>query len=207
MCYRAWIFAAGLVLGFSLLAPPELLGAIADTKRSFFHSHQLLENMSRLSPQARRYHEILSHFSDAVEQFQRQRRRQDHQTGSSYLEQILRPERGRDDGTLAINSEKDVGPSITVAPTSDRGQMSNQRTTPGGTVAEPPSPLVSGSVDETFLWPQAQSDMLFAPEISDELGMQLPWDEYVSQFAQDVASTGTLDRVSWDPMDGTFNSG
>lgn len=102
------------------------------------------------------------------------------------------------------SSQQDAGPSITVAPTSGSDQTSNQRTTPGGTVTEPP-PLVSGSVDETFLWSQPQADLLFAPEISDELGMQLPWDEYVSQFAQDVTPIGTLE--SWDSMDGTFTSG
>lgn len=206
MLSRAWVFAAGLVLGFSLLAPPEPnMGS--DIKRSFFHSHQLLEKMSRLSPQARRYHEILCHFSDAVEQFQGQRRRQNHPAGPSYLEQILRPEKEGDGRPSTTGSRQEAGPSITVAPTGDSDEMSTQRTTPGGTVAESHSLLVPGSVDETFLWSQPQTDLLFAPEISDELGMQLPWDEYVSQFAQDVASTETLDRVSWDSMAETFNSG
>lgn len=67
--------------------------------------------------------------------------------------------------------------------------------------------MEAGSVDESFLWPHPPPDVLFAPEISDELGLQLPWDDYASQFTQDVASAGTCSRVPWNPLNANLNSG
>ena len=161
----------------------------SELKRSFTHSRQLLDKLSRLSPQARRFHEILSHFSDAVEWYEGQRRRQHQPSGPSYLEQILRPETDAKEYSSANSSRQSPGPSITVMQTGD-GQISAQNGTPGGTLTDQPSSVETVPVDEAFLWPHPPTDMLFAPEISDELGLQLPWDEYASQFSQDVASTG-----------------
>ena len=177
--FRSWIFAAGLVLGFSLLAP-EPSNVDQDPKTSFMHSRQLLERLSRLSPQARRYHEILSHFGDAVERYERQRRREHPPPGPSYLERILKP-------------EADPSAQVPAAAPANHGQY----TAPDNAMAEP-CPDESGA-DERFLWPQ-QTDMLFAPEISVELGMQLPWDEYVSQFTEDVHS-----RMPWESLNSTLN--
>src|SRR5699024_5690012 len=131
-----------------------------------------------------------SHFSDAVEWYEGQRRRQHQPSGPSYLEQILRPEADTNEFSSANSSRQSPGPSITVLPTGD-GQMSTQSGTPGGPLAEQPSALEAVPVGETFLWPHPPADVLFAPEISDELGLQLPWDEYATQFSQDVASAGT----------------
>ncbi|MBE3045473.1 hypothetical protein IMZ48_23590 [Candidatus Bathyarchaeota archaeon] len=155
-----------------------------DPKISFTHSRQLLERLSRLSPQARRYHEILHHFGDAVERYERQRRREHPPSGPSYLERILKPD-----------ADADGRPSAQVPAVAPANN--GQYTAPDGAIAGP-CPVESGA-DERFLWPQ-QTDMLFAPEISDELGMQLPWDEYVSQFTEDVHS-----RMPWDSLNSTLN--
>lgn len=188
---RAWIFAAGLVLGFSLLSLPDpLVNTGSDLKRSFTHSRQLMDKLSRLSPQARRFHEILSHFSDAVEWYVGQRRRQHQPTGPSYLEQILRPEANANEYSSAASSRQSPGPFMTAMPTTVDGQMSARSGTPGGALAEQASAAETVPVDESFLWPHPPADMLFAPEISDELGLALPWDEYAAQFAQDVAFGG-----------------
>lgn len=188
---RAWIFAAGLVLGFSLLSLPDpLVNTGSDLKRSFAHSRQLLDKLSRLSPQARRFHEILSHFSDALEWYEGQRRRQHQPTGPSYLEQILRPEENPNEYSSSTNSRQSPGPFMTAVPIAGDGQISARNGTPGGTLTEQASAVEAVPVDESFLWPHPPADMLFAPEISDELGLALPWDEYAAQFAQDVAFGG-----------------
>lgn len=160
----------------------------------FTHSCQLLERLSRLSPQARRYHEILSHFGDAVERYERQRRREHPPSNPSYLVRILKPEEDADERPYMHTPR----PSYSDAPAAD-----GQYTVPDG-MAEP-CPVVSG-VDEGHLWPQP-TDVLFAPEISDELGWQLPWDEYVSQFTGDVAAAGSCGRVPWDTLGGNLNPG
>ena len=178
-----------------------------DSKSSFDHSRKLLERLSRLSPQARRYHDILSQFSDALEAYEMKRRLVNQTpSGSSYLEQILRPEMDSGVHSPVASSEENTSASISVAPMAEDGNISTQHAVQPGMMAAQPSALEPRLQEQGSLWSQPQLGMLLAPEISDELGLQLPWDDYVSQFTQDVESPATGTRIQWNALDGDLNS-
>lgn len=87
MCIvKAWAFAAGLVLGFALLADDP---SDADAREAFRGSQHVLSALGRLSAQARQYHGILSAFSDAIEKYRRQMRRERNESRVPFVEQIL----------------------------------------------------------------------------------------------------------------------
>ncbi|EME42350.1 hypothetical protein DOTSEDRAFT_175363 [Dothistroma septosporum NZE10] len=73
---KAWMFAAGLLLGFSMFAQAEPFSEVDD---AFQNAIAVLERLARCSLQARHYFEILSTFSDAIllrrEQLARERRK------------------------------------------------------------------------------------------------------------------------------------
>lgn len=87
MCIvKAWVFAAGLVLGFALLAEDS---ADADAREAFRGSQYVLSVLGRLSAQARQYHGILVTFSDAIDKYRRQMRRERCDSRVPFVEQIL----------------------------------------------------------------------------------------------------------------------
>lgn len=67
--FRAWIFAAGLVLGFSLSTPNE---AKAETENAFMGARLVLKKLSNSSPQAKQYYDILTSFSEAINIYRQQ---------------------------------------------------------------------------------------------------------------------------------------
>lgn len=83
---RAWVFAAGLVLGFSLLADDASDG---DTREAFRGSQHVLHTIGRLSAQAAQYHQILSAFSEAIDIYRRQKRSERNESRVPFVEQIL----------------------------------------------------------------------------------------------------------------------
>lgn len=80
------MFAAGLLLGFSMFAQVE---PVPEVDGAFQNAISVLEQLGQLSPQARHYFEILSTFSDAIyarrEQLGRERRRK----SDRYVSQIF----------------------------------------------------------------------------------------------------------------------
>lgn len=86
MCIiKAWVFAAGLVLGFALLADES---SNTDTREAFRGSQHILSVLGRLSAQAEQYHKILATFSEAIDKYRRQMLRQ-QASKVPYVEQIL----------------------------------------------------------------------------------------------------------------------
>lgn len=86
MCIiKAWVFAAGLVLGFALLADET---SNTDTREAFRSSQHVLSILGRLSAQAEQYHRILAAFSDAIDKYTRQMMRQ-QASRVPHVEQIL----------------------------------------------------------------------------------------------------------------------
>lgn len=83
---RAWVFAAGLVLGFSLLADDASDG---DTREAFRGSQHVLNILGRISAQAAQYHQILSTFSEAIDLYRRQKRSERIESRVPFVEQIL----------------------------------------------------------------------------------------------------------------------
>jgi hypothetical protein len=83
---RAWIFAAGLVLGFSMFAEGE---AKFDVEDGFRSAVDVLQKLARHSPQAEHYFEILGNFSEAIRKHQQQRASERRRDSSHYVNQIL----------------------------------------------------------------------------------------------------------------------
>ncbi|KAK1702624.1 hypothetical protein CaCOL14_011862 [Colletotrichum acutatum] len=86
MCIlKAWLFAAGLVLGFSLLAPdvPQNRG------KAFHNALRVLDFLGHLSPQAAQYHRLLTSFSQAIDSFKTNSPIEQHHTGAPYVEKLL----------------------------------------------------------------------------------------------------------------------
>ncbi|KAI3557300.1 hypothetical protein CABS03_11885 [Colletotrichum abscissum] len=86
MCIlKAWLFAAGLVLGFSLLAPdvPQNRG------KSFHSALRVLDFLGHLSPQAAQYHRLLTSFSQAIDSFKTNSPVEQHHAGAPYVERLL----------------------------------------------------------------------------------------------------------------------
>lgn len=79
------MFAAGLVLGFSLLAPdvPQNRG------KAFHNALRVLDFLGHLSPQAAQYHRLLTSFSQAIDSFKTNSPIEQHHAGAPYVERLL----------------------------------------------------------------------------------------------------------------------
>ncbi|GES60117.1 hypothetical protein ATEIFO6365_0002044900 [Aspergillus terreus] len=82
---KAWIFGAGLVLGFSMFAGEPR----RDIETIFDNTLDLLNDIGRTSPQARLYHQILTSFSEAVTRFRHRVAGEVRRTVQHYMDQIL----------------------------------------------------------------------------------------------------------------------
>ncbi|KAI8943672.1 hypothetical protein NX059_001656 [Plenodomus lindquistii] len=95
MCIlKAWIFATGLVLGFSLLA--EDVGNMSERRTSFLKSLHVLGELKRLSPQAEQYYTILSSFHQAIKAYKEQQYRNRNAPRATLVDQIFLPDNTAD---------------------------------------------------------------------------------------------------------------
>jgi hypothetical protein len=62
---RAWVFAAGLILGSSLFVYDDT-ETRGETESAFQSARHVLRNLANLSPQAKHYDEILTSFAEAI---------------------------------------------------------------------------------------------------------------------------------------------
>ncbi|KZL75267.1 C6 transcription factor [Colletotrichum tofieldiae] len=86
MCIlKAWLFSAGLVLGFSLLAP----GVSQTRGRAFHNALRVLDFLGHLSPQAAQYHRLLLSFSQAIDTFKSHSPVDHRQPRPPYVERLL----------------------------------------------------------------------------------------------------------------------
>lgn len=83
--FRAWIFGAGLVLGFSMFAGEPR----QDIEDSFGGAREVLDSIAATSSQARLYHEILTSFSEAVSKYRQRVSGEVRRTVQHYMDQIL----------------------------------------------------------------------------------------------------------------------
>ncbi|KAI6354084.1 hypothetical protein MCOR25_008753 [Pyricularia grisea] len=139
MCIiKAWIFATGLVLGFSLLVDEVKDAAGATERREAFRSSlHILGELKRLSPQAGQYFGILANFRDAIEQY-RQR-----------LVQEKREESSRDSLVDRIFSPL---PSISVADRAQPQQPLEQHEEQLAGLSQMPTPEMTILDDEIATW-------------------------------------------------------
>ncbi|KAK0118323.1 hypothetical protein ONS95_012618 [Cadophora gregata] len=87
MCIlKAWIFAAGLVLGFTLFANIEVS---SEVENAFTGVRDVLKKLSLQSPQAEHYHDVLSSFSEAIIKRRKQIAQERRRATSQYVDRIL----------------------------------------------------------------------------------------------------------------------
>ncbi|KAK3717048.1 hypothetical protein LTR37_006103 [Vermiconidia calcicola] len=109
MCLlKAWMFAAGLLLGFSLFAQGDSGGG---TNEAFHHARAVLKKLAELSPQAAHYHDILTSFSESIEMYRRKLKDEKRRMTSRYLDQTFT--------SVATDQECRSVPPTPVEPASD----------------------------------------------------------------------------------------
>ncbi|KAE8422611.1 hypothetical protein BDV36DRAFT_291112 [Aspergillus pseudocaelatus] len=87
MCHlKAWLFASGLLLGFAFFAEE---GIPTETDEAFHAARSVLLYLSGLSPQAKRYYEILTSLSEVINHQRKQRVEERRRITSQFVEQIL----------------------------------------------------------------------------------------------------------------------
>lgn len=202
MCIiKAWIFAAGLVLGFALLADDS---SDTEAREAFRGSQHVLSILGRLSPQARQYHRILSAFSDAIDNYKRQMRRERNGPGVPYVEQILSY-----DSASVVSAQKQDNRTFDVcnegsATFFDTGQSQSQIPLGGGTgLSQLPTPdfnVDDNRTGEAGLWDGSDSlssismseflpDQWSSPA-DNELMLRILWDGYTMGFDDPLQQVG-----------------
>ena len=82
---RAWLFGAGLVLGFSMFAGEPR----KDIEDSFQNGCIILADIALSSPQAQLYYNILINFAEAVTKYRQRVADEMHRTVQHYMDRIL----------------------------------------------------------------------------------------------------------------------
>ncbi|RAQ46321.1 hypothetical protein AFGD_000634 [Aspergillus flavus] len=163
MCIlKAWLFAAGLVLGFSLLAEGQTTSEICD---AFHGACRLLGSLGHLSPQAAQYHRILTSFSEAIDVYRERLRRERHESRTPFVERILTLDPSSDaNGDVQNNQES--APITTLNGESRVGENEDE------SFLESLSGFLS--LRETSDWPP--------PLGNDDLMLRLFWEGYALNF-------------------------
>jgi len=87
MCLvKAFVFAAGLLIGFSLFASNSI-DALSQT--AYSNAQSVLQQLSFESPQAKHYHDILNDFADAIAAYHRQKLNKKQRATNQYLDHIF----------------------------------------------------------------------------------------------------------------------
>ncbi|KAE8382977.1 hypothetical protein BDV26DRAFT_277672 [Aspergillus bertholletiae] len=163
MCIlKAWLFAAGLVLGFSLLAEGQATSEICD---AFHGACRLLGSLGHLSPQAAQYHRILTSFSEAIDVYRERLRRERHESRTPFVERILTLDPSGDSNGGQQNNQESA-PIATVNGESGVGENED------GPFMESLSGFLS--LRETPDWPP--------PLGNDDLMLRLFWEGYALNF-------------------------
>ncbi|KAM5359171.1 hypothetical protein ACJZ2D_014669 [Fusarium nematophilum] len=176
MCIlQAWILAAGLVLGFSLLLPPE--NRHPEGSAAFASAQTVLRRLSRLSPQAQRNWEILASFSEVILSYNNKLRPDHDRAEGLLLERILpRPS--------VPGSSSTTDADVPIAGDSIDSSQDAGRAWP---------------VDHGVDCPEAFANA-FGGQATDEIGFQQFWDDYVSSLVAQGPAAATPD-MSW-PTEG-----
>ncbi|KAF2008375.1 hypothetical protein BU24DRAFT_475544 [Aaosphaeria arxii CBS 175.79] len=91
MCIiKAWMFATGLVLGFSFLA--ETGDTRTNRQAAFLKTLQVLGDLKRLSPQAEQYYNILANFHQAIKAYHAQVQQEEQILTPKLVDQIFLPD-------------------------------------------------------------------------------------------------------------------
>lgn len=87
MCIlKAWIFLAGLVLGFAICTQVD---ERTDVEDAFSGAREVLAMFAVSSPQAQEYHDILGLFAEAIRRYREQAAQNRMQKNRRYVDQVL----------------------------------------------------------------------------------------------------------------------
>ncbi|QYT00217.1 Fungal_trans domain-containing protein [Trichoderma simmonsii] len=184
MCIlQAWVFAAGLILGLSLLRPPEITSS--ESHFYFSSSQNVLKRIAKLSPQAQRYAEILSDLSRAIEGYHRQLQK-DSSSNNILLERILKP-----------TTPNESGNNTTGLPSPMISHMGYSSTEEGD---NPTIDLLDGMLMHE------PSAIALSLQNTDDFGFNILWDDYMSTAEpQEASFNGNFEQSSWRLNDLTTN--
>ncbi|KAJ9136596.1 putative C6 transcription factor [Pleurostoma richardsiae] len=184
---KAWIFGAGLVLGFSLFAGEPR----QDVQDSFDSAHDILRSLAAASPQARLYYDILSNFSDAIARYRRRLSYETRRSVHQYMDQILVVDVDNGGSSSSNNNNRSAGAAGCHYPSPggsrDAEAAGGGPDGNGGLGPEDLFPGAGGSVDE---FAQCGGDM-------DMLGDFQGWDDIAMQLAGDFA-------MNYQPLENLF---
>lgn len=88
LIHRAWVFAAGLILGFSLFAYDDVESR-NETESAFQSARHVLQYLANLSPQAKQYDEILTSFAEAILKHRQQTSSARQKIADKYIDCVL----------------------------------------------------------------------------------------------------------------------
>lgn len=161
---RAWIFAAGLLLGFWLFARCDK--SEADIMAAFQQSRSALQKMAAFSPQAGHYCEILTTLGHAIDTYCAKKIEERKRLSSRYVDQILTFDAESTPGAY----DQDYGASPPGAPaTYQPGDEGSYSTNPEGLEFESYTPLGT-TISGDFPWPADDLEIdwqLFASFLDD----------------------------------------
>jgi hypothetical protein len=112
MCLlKAWLFAAGLLLGFALFAQN---GENAEVEEAFSNATAVLRMIAVLSPQAGHYTDILTKFSEAIQRHKRHLKDERRRMTNEYVDQIFTIDLTQPQGYPSpLSGSFDNGPATT----------------------------------------------------------------------------------------------
>ena len=156
---KAFVFAAGLLIGFSLFASDA---TDPDAQSAFNHAQTVLHYLSELSPQAKHYHEILTDFSAAISKYHRQKLNKKKRTTNQYLDHIF----DLGTGSHSQSTAADMAQQQYLSPIS------------GDVAILGPSAGDTFMADETVDFDNADFDFNAMMELYDPGNLPLVWDDF-----------------------------
>ncbi|KAH6637944.1 hypothetical protein C7974DRAFT_390570 [Boeremia exigua] len=124
MCIlKAWIFATGLVLGFSLLVEDAV--NYSERRTAFLKSLHVLGELRNLSPQAEQYYGILSSFHQAIKVYKDRTHRKKRASRGTLVDCVFLPEGAGDSNEPDIIATQLPSPEMTMQDISSADWLDN----------------------------------------------------------------------------------
>lgn len=113
------MFAAGLVLGFSMFARAERF----DMDDAFHGAREVLKKLAEHSPQAEQYYEILTAFADAIQRHRQHLSREKRRAKNKYVNQILKMDVSNPNASVGGSSQSPFSPRTPLRDSGDGGSI------------------------------------------------------------------------------------
>ena len=141
---RAWLFATGLVLGFSLLV--EDVTNASERRTAFTKSLRVLGELRHLSPQAEQYYNILSSFHKAIKVYKERTQHKKRASRGTLVDCIFLPDVTNDINESEADAAQLPSPEMTMQDVSS-GDWLDSLPLDTFNDPEPMDPLLMGDND------------------------------------------------------------